>query len=110
MPDQDERARLKELEARIARAKGREPAPKTEEHYSQASIAWRMVTELVAGIGIGFVLGLGLDALLGTRPWLMVVFLFFGLAAGIKTMLRTANEVAARQQAEGDESGGRRGD
>ena len=37
----------------------------------------------MAGLGIGFGIGYGLDALLGTSPWLMIVFIFFGLAAGI---------------------------
>lgn len=90
--------RLKDLEARIKAAKGdqaEEAAP--EEHYSQASLAWRMVTELVSGLGIGFGIGYGLDALFGTGPWLMVVFLFLGLAAGIRVMMRTAEEVRAKQ-------------
>jgi ATP synthase protein I len=33
-----------------------------EEHYSQAQLAWRMVIELVAGLGIGFGIGLGSTA------------------------------------------------
>lgn len=35
-------------------------------------MAWRMVTELVAGLAIGFA-GFGLDYLFGTTPFLMVV-------------------------------------
>ena len=35
------------------------------EHYSQAQLAWRMVVELVAGLGIGFAIGYGLDSLFG---------------------------------------------
>jgi ATP synthase protein I len=58
-----------------------------------------MVIELVAGLGIGFVIGFGLDTLLGTKPIFLVIFIFFGFAAGIKTMLRSAKEVQAKQLA-----------
>lgn len=79
-----------------------------EEHYSQAQLAWRMVIELVAGLGVGFGIGYGLDALFGTRPWLMVVFILLGFAAGVNVMLRTAREVRLKDGAErsaGDERG-----
>jgi ATP synthase protein I len=103
--------RLKALEARIAAAKqGQAPKPHTEEHYSQAQQAWRMVVELVAGLGIGFGIGYGLDVLFGTRPWLMVVFTILGFIAGVKTMIRSADEIRRKQQdaandAAGDEKG-----
>ena len=59
MTDPDQKQKLAELEARIAAAKDAQaPEPRRDEHYSQAQLAWRMVIELVAGLGIGF----------GTRP------------------------------------------
>ena len=94
--DDDERQRrLKELEARISALKD-EPEAKshTDEHYSQAHLAWRMVIELVAGIAIGFGIGFGLDTLFGTMPLFLVLFILLGLAAGIRTMLRSAQEIA----------------
>ena len=94
LPDDDRAARLKALEAKIAAAKGEKTEKHhSEEHYSQAQIAWRMVIELVAGLGIGFGMGYGLDVLFGTTPFLMVIFTMFGIAAGIKTMMRTAAEI-----------------
>ena len=102
MSEDSERERLKRLEERIARLRQPEEPPKTEDHYSQAQLAWRMVTELVAGLGLGFCIGLGLDAVFGTRPFLMVLFIFFGLAAGIRTMMRTAAEVGRRGPAQPD--------
>lgn len=96
----DPTARLKALEARIAAAKGEDrKSPHSEEHYSRAQMAWRMVIELVAGLGIGFGIGYGLDAVFGTTPWLMIVFIFFGLAAGVKTMMRSAEEMQRDQLA-----------
>lgn len=102
--------RIKDLEARIEAFREKD-APKhhSQEHYSQANIAWRMVIEMVTGLGLGVAIGMGLDALLDTKPVLMVVFLFFGLAAGVQTMLRTAKELqtngAEMPQTEGDGRG-----
>ena len=109
LDDREAAARRKALEERIAKAKGPEPVKNhSEEHYSQAQLAWRMVIELVAGLGIGFGIGYGLDILLGTLPIFLVLFIFLGLAAGIKTMLRSAQEVQRKQlaqQASKDEDG-----
>ncbi len=98
MAGSDEAERLKALEARIAAAKqAQTPKPHTEEHYSQAHLAWRMVIELVAGLGIGFGIGFGLDAVFGTQPFLMVIFVILGFIAGVKTMIRSAQEVQRKQ-------------
>ena len=86
--------KLNHLQDRIDAMKAaRAPAPKEEEHYTMANMAWRMVVELVAGIGIGFGIGYGLDYLFGTKPLFLVLFIGFGLAAGVRTMMRTAQEV-----------------
>jgi ATP synthase protein I len=86
--------RLRELEKRIAEARrATAPEPAKDEHYSQASQGWRMVIELVSGLGIGFVIGYGADWLLGTIPVFLVLFTLLGFAAGVKTMLRTAKEL-----------------
>ncbi|WP_380056707.1 AtpZ/AtpI family protein [Falsihalocynthiibacter sp. SS001] len=85
---------LHSLEEKIAKIKNvHEPKPIQEEHYSLANQAWRMVIELVAGLGIGFGIGYGLDSLFGTLPIFMVLFTFLGFAAGVKTMIRTAGEL-----------------
>ncbi len=101
MTSPDQRQQMEQLEARLAAAKERgAPKPRADEHYSQANMAWRMVIELVAGLGIGFGIGYGLDVLFGTLPIFMVLFVMLGLAAGVKTMLRTAEEIQSKQQAE----------
>lgn len=100
LPPPDE-ARLKDLEARIAKAKAaKEDVHHMKKDYSQAQLAWRMVIELVAGLGIGFGIGYGLDALFGTIPLFLVLFILLGFAAGVKTMMRTAREVANETEAE----------
>ena len=100
MADDAHSDRLKALEQRLAKATGAvTPRPHQEEHYSQANLAWRMVIELVAGLLIGFGIGYGLDTLLGTMPLFLVLFILAGFAAGIKTMLRSAQEVQRKQLA-----------
>lgn len=95
MAEEPDDARERSLDERIAAAKARQaPEPRAEEHYSQANVAWRMVIELVAGLMIGFGIGYGLDVLFGTMPWLLVLFTLAGFAAGVKTMMRTAQEVS----------------
>ena len=94
VPDPDQQRQLEQLEARIdAMKKSQAPKPRSDEHYSQAQLAWRMVIELVSGLGIGFGIGYGLDVLFGTLPIFMVLFTMLGLAAGVKTMLRSAQEI-----------------
>ena len=96
---------MAEIKARIAAAKGfQQPEPRLEEHYSQAQMAWRMVIELVAGLGIGFGIGYGLDVFFGTLPIFMVLFVMLGLAAGVKTMLRSAQEMQDKKLAEENET------
>ena len=92
--DSDRQARLEALEQKLA-SKRKSDAPRRhqEEHYSQAQMAWRMVIEIVAGLSIGFGMGFGLDALLGTSPWLMIIFTLLGVWAGIVTMIRSAKEM-----------------
>jgi ATP synthase protein I len=99
--DPDERAKLRDLERRINALKTpKEVRPHTDEHYSQAQLAWRMVIELVAGLLIGFGIGYGLDRLLGTLPVFLVLFTLLGLAAGIKVMIRSAQEIQQTQMAD----------
>ncbi|WP_136441931.1 AtpZ/AtpI family protein [Pacificoceanicola onchidii] len=99
MSEADRQDKLKALEERIEAVKRSEADTKAhqEEHYSQANLAWRMVTEMVSGLGIGFGIGYGLDVLFGTTPFLMVLFTLLGIAAGIKVMLRSAQEIQRQQ-------------
>ena len=86
--------KLTELENRIAKMKATTaPQPAKEEHYTMVNMAWRMVIELVAGIAIGFGIGYGLDRLFGTLPVFLILFIGLGFVAGVRTMMRTAQEV-----------------
>ena len=91
----DDAARLRDLESRLSELSPKPKAKGQMASYDQAHVAWRMVIEIVAGIGIGFGIGIGLDRLFGTTPFLMILFIFFGFAAGIKVMMRTAAELGS---------------
>jgi len=88
---------LKALEARLDEAQARhttsDKAHKTD--GSLLGMAWRLSTELVVAVLVGAGLGFGLDKLFGTAPWLLLVGLGFGFAAGIRGVMR----VAARMDA-----------
>lgn len=89
----EDAARLADLERRLAARTRVTDGPRPMATHDQAHVAWRMVIELVAGLGIGFVIGYGLDLLFGTMPIMLILFVFLGLGAGVKTMLRTAEEL-----------------
>ncbi|TWI37076.1 AtpZ/AtpI family protein [Paracoccus sulfuroxidans] len=97
--------RLKSLEHRLAQKIDDGPKEVVMDKYHQANIAWRMVTELVAGLAIGFGIGFGLDTLFSTMPLFLVIFVLLGLVAGVKTMMRTANEIGKTPGRPGDDKG-----
>ena len=76
--------KLKELEERISRFKNQNK--KEGMHISFArdyNLAMRMITEFIAPIIIGLGIGYILDMVCKTTPLFMIIFVFFGLAAGI---------------------------
>ncbi|MEQ1889226.1 MAG: AtpZ/AtpI family protein [Alphaproteobacteria bacterium] len=62
--------------------------------------AFRLSADLVSAVVAGGALGWGLDWLLGTGPWMLLLFFFLGIAAGILNVIRTANQMNAAQQAD----------
>jgi ATP synthase protein I len=60
----------------------------------------RMAAELVGAVIVGGLIGIGLDWLLGTKPWLFLVFFLMGFAAGVLNVVRAyermQKEIAAR--------------
>lgn len=107
MTDPDEKQRMAQLEDKIANAKAvHRPQSQIEDHHSQAHAGWRMVTELVAGLLIGFCIGYGLDGLFGTLPIFLVLFVLLGFAAGVKTMLRSAQDIQRAQSGQTDKDEG----
>ena len=107
MTDPDEKQRMAQLEDKIANAKAvHRPQSQIEDHHSQAHAGWRMVTELVAGLLIGFCIGYGLDSLFGTLPIFRVLLVLLGFAAGVRTMLRSAQDIQRAQSGQTDKDEG----
>ena len=102
MPNEPDSDRLAALTARIDRIKGKPAGAKTNtvKGFSQGEVAWRMIIELVTGMLLGMGIGYGLDAVFGTLPLFLVIFSLIGFAAGIKTMLGTAKQLAAKNTAD----------
>lgn len=98
-PDPD---RLRKLEDRIEDLRrASQPEPRVVRDLGAADLGWRMVIELVSGLGIGAAIGYGLDILFGSLPWMLVAFTLLGFAAGVNVMLRTAREIQKRNAADG---------
>lgn len=102
MPNEPDSDRLRALEARIDKMKGPAVGVRTNtvKGFSQGEVAWRMIIELVTGMLLGLGIGYGLDAVFGTLPIFLVIFSLIGFAAGIKTMLGTAKQLAAQNKAD----------
>jgi len=57
-----------------------------KEYLRALSFLGHIGITIVACIGIGVLLGRFLDNLLGTSPWLLLVFTLLGAAAGFKSI------------------------
>jgi len=91
--------RLSELGKRLdgveaGRAKAPQPIAEVQSNKS-GLIAMQMALDLVIAPAAGAGIGWGLDRVLGTRPVLLVVFLCFGIAAGILNLMRTYRQIMA---------------
>ncbi len=85
---------LKDLGGKIdAARKAREPKPIAKGgKFAAAGYGWRMTIDLATGICVGAAMGWGLDSLFGTLPIFLIVFIMFGFAAGVRVMLKSAEE------------------
>lgn len=88
-----------DLAARIAAAQraretGRpEPAANAARDMTGLSRALRLGSEFIAAILVGAGAGFLLDQWLGTQPWIMLVLLLIGFAAGVLNVVRSVGEM-----------------
>ena len=55
--------------------------------------AFRLGTELVAAVAVGTIIGFILDNWFDTKPWLILIFFFIGVIAGIMNVIRSAKKM-----------------
>ena len=55
--------------------------------------AFRLGTELVAAVAVGTIIGFILDNWFDTKPWLIIIFFFVGVVAGILNVIRSAKKL-----------------
>jgi ATP synthase protein I len=87
--------RLDRLGERIKEARGAPEKGSSDggDRGSAMGAAFKLATEMVAGVAVGGGLGYFADKAAGTAPFLLIVFLMLGGAAGIMNAVRVAKEM-----------------
>jgi len=103
-PDKSSHPELGELSARLNDLSGRIAAERSEQAEHAKPHAglqgatgyakgYRLASEFVAGTLVGGLIGYGIDRLLGTLPFGLIIFLLLGFGAGILNMARAGRRV-----------------
>tara|TARA_Y100000590_G_scaffold206739_1_gene234187 strand:- start:872 stop:1147 length:276 start_codon:yes stop_codon:yes gene_type:complete len=66
---------------------------KERDPKSYLGIAFKMSAELVSAVVVGTIIGFILDNWFGTKPWLILIFFFAGVIAGILNVVRSAKSI-----------------
>ncbi len=60
---------------------------------SPIGAAFKLSTELVSAVAVGTIIGFILDKTFGTKPWLILIFFFVGVVAGISNVIKSAKKM-----------------
>jgi len=66
---------------------------KDKEPPSSIGTAFKLSTELVSAVVVGTIIGFILDKTFGTKPWLILIFFFVGVVAGIINVFKSAKNM-----------------
>jgi ATP synthase protein I len=66
---------------------------KDKEPPSSIGTAFKLSTELVSAVAVGTIIGFILDKTFGTKPWLILIFFFVGVIAGIVNVFKSAKNM-----------------
>ena len=66
---------------------------KNDKPPSSIGTAFKLSTELVSAVAVGTIIGFILDKTFGTKPWLILIFFFVGVVAGIINVFRSAKNM-----------------
>lgn len=95
------RQRSAEIGQKLEAVKSRQAAvkrPAGEVPQSAYGAAFKFAAELIVGVVVGGGLGWALDQQFGTAPWLMIVLVILGFAAGLLNVFRAAREAQAQSE------------
>ncbi len=87
---QDLGSRLRALKKRVKGDRVEEDGARPASMGAGAEIA----ADFVAGIVVGALFGYGLDWWFGTSPWLLVILMLVGFAAGVRSAYRAAKRAS----------------
>ena len=88
MPN-DLKTRLKIAKSKF---KIKNPSEKDNEKSSFCK-AFQLSTELVSAVLVATIIGFILDNWFDTKPWLIIIFFFIGVVAGIMNVVRSAKKM-----------------
>ena len=60
--------------------------------------AFKLSTELVSAVAVGTIIGFILDKTFGTKPWLILIFFFVGVVAGITNVIKSAKNMQKQKK------------
>ena len=66
---------------------------KNKKTSSSIGTAFKMSAELVSAVAVGTIIGFILDKTFDTKPWLILLFFFVGVIAGIMNVFKTAKKM-----------------
>ena len=64
---------------------------------SNIGVAFKLSTEMVAAVVVGTIIWFILDNWFGTKPWLILIFFFVGVVAGILNVIRSAKNMQSKE-------------
>ena len=82
--------RLAQLERKVAPRAGKAKSSALSEQ-SSLGVAFRIASDMIAGIAVGLGIGYELDRWTGYRPVFIIVFAMLGMAAGLRNVWRIVN-------------------
>ena len=71
----------------------RENSKENDKPVSSLGTAFKLSTELVAAVAVGTIIGFILDNWFDTKPWLILIFFFVGVMAGIMNVIKSAKNM-----------------
>ena len=89
MPKNNFKTRLEIAKNKASRKNNGSKNQKT----SSFGAAFKLSTELVAAVAVGTIIGFILDDWFGTKPWLILIFFFVGVIAGIMNVVKSAKNM-----------------